>query len=266
MTRMGGSWSAPIAIPIVWCPRTTFTLRPVGVLASTQIRSGWRPAAMLASASYSASRTSPKASRTSPSISSANDVGPSRPASYPAASSRSVHRGGIRPAGLPSTMRSTPSIMRPASRPGVRWTARRASSLTRSESILMAFALRGAPCGYRSHRIVAQGTCHPKQSAAGAEPQDGVPRLGPRVIAVLGDQLLFVAPDSPGLVEADAVLSQVGSRLRRVPGFAHPDQRRRQVLPGNHSPLASRFDSLGVTATVQRGDRMIDVASRGGVA
>ena len=255
MTRIGGSWSAPIAIPMALCPRTILALRPVGVLASTQIRSGWRPAAMLASASYRASRTSSNAWRTSLSMIRTYDVGPSRSASYPAAANLSVHRGGIRPAGLPSMTRSTPSIIRPASRPGVRWTARWASCLTRSESILMAFALRGAPCGYRSHRIAGERACHPQEPTARAEAQDRVSNLGPRVISIDCDHLLLVAPDGHCLAEADAVLPQVRPCFGWIPGLAHPGDRRAGRSSVAHSLLMSRL-----TSNLSSGSRRVGTA------
>ena len=106
---------------------------------------------MRASASYSALRTSLAACRGSSSTRTTNETGPSPAGSYPRSSSLRIHRGGLRTGGSPSMTRSTPSTIRPASRPGVTWTAHSARRSARSVEIPMSFALRGAPCGDWPH-------------------------------------------------------------------------------------------------------------------
>ncbi len=210
MTRSGSSSSAPIAMPITWWPRTTSTDRPVIVRASIRTRSGWRPAAISASASYRASRMSGNVGPRCRSAMTSNSTGPSIAGSYPRASSCSIQRGGNRPAGSPSMTRSTPSTILPAGRPGVRWRARPARRSRRSAEILIAFALRGAPCGYRPHRSVSVRACHAQQAPEPAHADHRKSFLIRRVQFVLEREPHRVSLDRHRLREADPVLPQVG--------------------------------------------------------
>jgi hypothetical protein len=60
------------------------------------------------------------------------------------------------------------------------------------------------------------------------------------------------------------VLTQVGGRLRRVPGFAHPGDRTNGVSPGPYGRL-----TLGLTPELSQGlptvRADVPVAARGGV-
>ena len=251
MTRSGSSSSAPMAMPITWWPRTTSTDRPPAV-ASTLMRSGWRPAATLARASNRASRTSPSRCLGRPSITRSNWMGPSVEEWYPSDASCSSHKGGIRPAGLPSTTMSTPSTVRPAARPGVRSRARSARRSARSVEILMAFALRGAPCGYRAHPTVAVRACHAQQTPmlASADHRESV--LFDRVAVVAPGEPARIPLDRHRLGESDPVLAQVGLRLLGIPWIAHPGDRSDGRSPGPQLGL-----TRGLTGNLSQRAQMI---------
>jgi len=252
MTSSGSSSSAPIAMPITWWPRTTSTDRPVIVRASIRTRSGWRPAAISASASYSASRMSDKLGPRCRSTMTSNITGPSIVGSYPRASSCSIQRGGIRPAGSPSMTRSTPSTILPAGRPGVRWRARPARRSRRSAEILMAFALRGAPCGYRPHPSVSVRACHAQQAPEPAHADHRESLLVDGMQVVLQREPHRIPLDRHRLGEADAVLPQVGLCLPRIPGTVHPGDRSEGRSPGSHPGL-----TRGLTGNLARRGRML---------
>jgi hypothetical protein len=252
MTVMGESWSAPIAIPMMRCALTTWASSPDRVLASTRIRSGWCPLPMRASASYKASLTSSMASRGSSSTRMTKETAPSTAGSYPWSSSFRIHRGGLRTGGLPSITRSTPSTMRPASRPGVTWTAHSERRSTRSVEIAMAFALRGAPCGDWPHSTVPVGAGDEEDSAVCRRSDHVEASLGGRVSEVAIRETEVVVIDRHRLREADTVLPQVGLRLLRIPGLAHPGDRSEGRSPGPY-PGPTR----GLTGKLARRARMI---------
>lgn len=244
MTVMGGSSRAPIAMPMTKYPLTTSTDRPVTVRASIRIRSGWRPAPMIARASYRASRTSGRLGPRRWSTLTSNMTGPSTAGSYPLDSSWSIHLGCIRPARTPSMTRSTPSTIRPAFRPGVTMRAPSARRSTRSGEILIAFALRGAPCGDWSHRKAAVRVCHPQHPPEVAEADPRPASLVGRVGSVLRHEKHRVALDRGGLPKADAMLAQVGSCLGGIPGFVHPGDRTDGHSSRGHLGLASDLPAL----------------------
>ncbi len=260
MTVMGGSSSAPMAIPMIRCALTTWTPSPDRVRASTRRRSGWCPAPMRASASYSALRTSLAASRGSSSTRTTNETGPSVAESYPRSSSLRIHRGGMRTGGWPSMTRSTPSTIRPASRPGVTWTAHSASLSTRSVEIPMAFALRGAPCGDWAHLTALVRADNEENPSPGGRADHVPASLGGRVGEITIGQSEVVVFDRHRLRKADPVLAQVGLRLLGVPGVAHPGER--SDGRSTASPRANpRIDRQPVTAGPDDRARMMTLTS-----
>jgi hypothetical protein len=245
-----------MAMPMSRWPLTTSTVRSSPARASTRTRLGSPPCPTRAIASYSASRMSSRTWRTRSSRRTANLAGPCWSGSYPSFWRSRSQRGAIRPAGRPSITRSRPSIMRPSSRPGVRWVIASARRLPRAESILMAFALRGAPCGDWAHRTVPEDARHPKDSAATRQAEhvetilvEGVTQVGRRHAPI-------VVLHRHGLFEADAVLAQVLPRLPRVPGFVHPGDRRTERSPGTHRQHIGEL-----TANLSRGGRRVGTGS-----
>ena len=193
----------------------------------------------------------PRAGRV-PATSTTYVIGPSTSGSYPNLASFRTQRGAILPAGTSSMMMSTPSTIRPATRPGIKNRWRSSSRSSTSGPVLMAFALRGAPCGDWPHSTGPDRARNEQDPTRVRFPDDEVTRLRRRMLVIVSPPCRPVVLKRDGLRESDAVLAQVGLGLRRIPGLAHPGDRSEGCSPRPHPALTPPL-----TANLSQRARMI---------
>ena len=237
MSVIGGSSVAPIAIPTMGVPRTTETAWPLGVTARTSTLQGSWPDSTAARAAVSAARTSPNETWAAAGVVNSKLIEPPRSGCHPIAARLRSHRGGIRRCRQPSTRTSTPSTMRPASRPGTRWRILSSSRSVTPEPVLISFALRGAPCGYRPDSTSWEGAGNEQDPVLRRHADDAKAPLMGRVIVIVAHPPVLIVRHSGGFWESNAVLAQVGCRLHRVPRVVHARDRRERRSRGAYASL-----------------------------